>query len=350
MCLAGSATAQGFAGLGTDASGFALPDRDHIYEFPRDHGAHPAFRIEWWYLTATLSGADGKDYGVQWTLFRSALKPEEAAGWDSPQLWMAHAAATSATGHYVDERMARGGVGGAGVTAAPFVAWIDDWAMTSTAPPDKDALSRLSLSASGTDFAYDLTLQADGPLVFHGDRGYSVKSREGQASHYYSQPHYRVTGTLELPDGPVVVEGDGWLDREWSSQPLSEDQTGWDWFSLGFDDGTKLMAFRLRDAGNGFRSGTWITRHGQALPLADEQIVVTPLAETEINGRAVPTRWHVDITSRGVSVEVAALNPQSWMDTSFPYWEGPVRISGSHSGRGYLEMTGYAPEVEESED
>ena len=92
-------------------------------------------------------------------------------------------------------------------------------------------------------------LQAEGPLVLQGDRGYSVKSAGGQASHYYSQPFYRVTGRLDLPAGPVAVTGQAWLDREWSSQPLAADQTGWDWFSLSFDTGEKMMGFVLRDGG-----------------------------------------------------------------------------------------------------
>ena len=226
--LAAPLAAQGFAGLGTEAEGFAVPQRGHPLAFPEDHGAHPDYRIEWWYLTATLKGADGRDYGIQWTLFRSALTPESGAGWQIPQIWMGHAALTEPDAHHVAEKLARGGIGQAGVTAAPFHAWIDDWQMEATAP---DGIDDLRLTARGTDFAYDLNLVAEGPLVFHGDAGYSVKSRDGQASYYFSQPFYRVEGTLTLPSGPVSVTGTGWLDREWSSQPLAEDQSGWDWFS-----------------------------------------------------------------------------------------------------------------------
>ncbi|MEM9754833.1 MAG: lipocalin-like domain-containing protein, partial [Pseudomonadota bacterium] len=183
------AFAQGFAGLGTDAEGFALPDPDHTYSFPADHGAHPDFRIEWWYLTATLTGADGRDYGIQWTLFRSAMAPEDPEGWGAEQIWMGHAGLTTPDTHLSAERFARGGIGQGGVTADPFEAWIDDWSMRSTAETG-DALDALHLTARGADFSYDLALTAEGPLVFHGQDGYSVKSAEGQASHYYSQPFY----------------------------------------------------------------------------------------------------------------------------------------------------------------
>jgi predicted secreted hydrolase len=329
------AQGQGFAGLGADAGGtFATPSPDTGLQFPADHGAHPDYRIEWWYLTANLRGADGADYGLQWTLFRSALAPYDAAGWQSPQLWMGHAAVTTKDAHFVAERLARGGIGQAGVQAAPFAAWIDDWAM---AGPD---LSDLRLNASGTDFAYDVTLRAGGPLVLHGQAGYSVKSAAGQASHYYSQPFYDLDGTLSLPSGDVAVTGTAWLDREWSSQPLAADQTGWDWFSLSFDSGEKLMGFVLRGARD-YTSATWIGADGQATALADGAFSAQPLDMHRVAGRDVPVVWRVQLPARKVDVTVSALNPDAWMATSVPYWEGPVQVRGSHKGVGYLEMTGY---------
>lgn len=328
------ALAQGFAGLGTDAGGFAVPQPETVLQFPADHGAHPEFRIEWWYLTANLTGPDGAPLGLQWTLFRSALAPGEAAGWASPQLWMGHAAVTTATTHHVAERLARGGIGQAGVQAAPFAAWIDDWAMQGP------GLDNLRLTASGSDFAYDVQLTARGPLVLHGQQGYSVKSAAGQASHYYSQPFYEVSGTIRLPDGEIPVTGTAWLDREWSSQPLAADQTGWDWFSLSFDTGDKLMGFVLR-GGRDYTSATWISADGQATALPDGAFSAAPLARHAVAGREVPVRWRVQLPGRGVDVTVAALNPGAWMATSVPYWEGPVTLEGSHTGRGYLEMTGY---------
>jgi len=328
------AMAQGFAGLGTTAGDFANPSRDTVLQFPADHGAHPTFRIEWWYLTANLTGPDGVAYGLQWTLFRSALAPRDGQGWDTPQLWMGHAAVTTRDAHYVAERLARGGIGQAGVNVAPFAAWIDAWAMQG---PDFDTLR---LTASGTEFAYDVGLVAQGPLVLHGDRGYSVKSAAGQASHYYSQPFYQVAGTLTLPQGNVPVTGTAWLDREWSSQPLAADQTGWDWFSLSFDTGDKLMGFVLRGATD-YTAATWIAPDGDAVALPDGAFAAMPLETHAVAGREVPVQWRVQVPDRGVDVTISALNPDAWMATSVPYWEGPVTISGSHGGVGYLEMTGY---------
>ncbi len=336
LAMAAAALAQSFAGLGSDAEGFAMPQRGYVFDFPADHGAHPEFRIEWWYLTANLTGADGVEYGLQWTLFRSALEPEERAGWRSPQLWLGHAAVTTPDAHYLAERRARGGIGQAGVTADPFEAWIDEWRMAGA------DMRQMRLTARGADFAYDMRLEAQGPLIFHGQNGYSQKSASGRASYYYSQPFFEISGTLTLPQGPVQVTGRAWLDREWASQPLGASQVSWDWFSMAFDDGNRLMGFTLRDsAGPDYTAATWIEPDGTTTAFRDGAFSAEALSESSVAGRDVPTRWRARLPEKGVDVTVEAMNPQAWMATSIPYWEGPVRLSGSHAGRGYLEMTGY---------
>lgn len=328
--------AQGFAGLGTSADGFANPTPNPTFTFPEDHGPHTDYRIEWWYLTATLQDADGTDYGVQWTLFRSALAPDA-----TPQLFMGHAGLTTPTAHFSAERLGRGDIGQAGVTAQPFRAFIDDWQMESVASGG-DVLDALTLTARGQDFAYDIALTANGPLIFHGDAGYSVKSAQGQASYYYSQPFYEVSGTISLPTGPIPVTGTAWLDREWSSQPLSDDQSGWDWFSLQFPDGARLMAFALRDSTETpFTSATYIEPDGTTQAYGDGAITLTPMQVAEVEGRDISTEWRLQFPERQIDITTTAVNPQSWMDTSFPYWEGPISFTGTHDGRGYLEMTGY---------
>lgn len=337
--LASAALAQGFAGLGGDAGGYAAPERGTALTFPADHGPHPAFRIEWWYVTANLKDEDGRDYGAQWTLFRSALAPREGEGWASPQIWMGNAALTTPDTHYSAERLARGGIGQAGVKAEPFAAYIDEWRL---AAPDADGLDRLDMTAGGKDFRYELRLDANGPLILHGDRGYSVKSESGQASYYYSQPSYRVSGTLNLPGKNVAVTGTAWLDREWSSQSLAADQKGWDWFSLHFETGEKLMGFRLRHTGGrNFVSGTWIATDGTATPLEPNALKLTPQATAQVAGRTVPVLWRVELPARQLDVTVKAINDAAWVQGRFPYWEGPVRVTGSNQGAGYLEMTGY---------
>ena len=354
----------GFAGLGADAEGFARARPGTPLRFPEDHGAHSDFRIEWWYLTANLEDATGESLGVQWTLFRqAAMSPDERpepGPWVADQLWMGHMAVSSGQTHHVAERFARGHSGTtassraqSGVTTDPFQAWLDDWRLESrVTDTDRDALSRLKLVArdehDGAPFGYRLNLTAEGPLVFHGENGFSQKSADGQGSIYYSQPFYRVEGEVTLDGETRQVKGRAWLDREWSSQLLGPEQAGWDWFSLHLASGHKLMAFRLRgggEEGSDYLSGTWISPDGQATALAPDDLILTPLATSRIAERDMPTRWRLEMPSQALDLEIEAPHDERWMETSVAYWEGEVEVhdrqSGEPRGIGYLEMTGY---------
>lgn len=342
----------GLAVLARSAEGFAQARPGVALEFPRDHGAHPEYRIEWWYLTANLEDADGRPYGAQWTLFRFAVQPpgtwDSGAAWQSEQVFMAHMAITLPDRHVAFQRYARGGdhhgVVQAGATAEPFAAWLDDWRLASAGPE----WLPLELFARQDDYAVHLRLESDRPLVPQGERGFSQKHSAGGGSFYYSQPFLEVSGYLVLGDEVVKVSGQGWLDREWSSQFLAPDQGGWDWFALHLDSGEKLMLFRLRplDGGEDFRHGVLIAPDGGKQSLDPAQIHFDVLEETTVAGRRLPLLWRIDLPGIGRSLQVGALHPDQWMDVDFPYWEGAITVAGNgpeNTGRGYMELTGYEP-------
>ncbi|WP_422156475.1 iron ABC transporter permease [Vreelandella titanicae] len=355
----------GFAGLGQDADGFRHAEPNQPLSFPQEHAAHPDYRIEWWYLTANLEDADGEPLGLQWTLFRQALMPPnerpEPTPWAADQLWMAHMAISQGEQHQVAERFGRSHSQAslntpqdsqAGVMISPFYAWLDDWQLKANEEADSSDFNHLTLTAysgeGASRFGYRLELTAEGPLVLHGEQGFSQKAANGQGSMYYSQPFWQINGEVTINGETKTVSGRGWLDREWSSQLLDARQSGWDWFSIHLNDGHKLMAFQLRggSAQNAdYRSGTWITPQGDATPLASDDITLTPLATTAVAGRNVPTQWRLEIPSVGIDINIEAPHANRWMTTSVPYWEGEVvvndRASGEPLGEGYLEMTGY---------
>ena len=339
----GRALAQGFAGLDNSAKGFSAVVPGRSFAFPADHGPHPDFRIEWWYVTANLSDAAGNAYGAQWTLFRQALKPGvQQKEWANQQIWMGHAAVTRKDLHRFNEAFARGGVGQAGVEASPFHAWIDAWDMHGLDGMDSKTIAPLALNGSGAGFSYALRLDADRPLVLEGDAGYSRKSDQQQASYYYSQPFFKASGRLTVDDKPIDVTGRAWMDREWSSQPLAPGQRGWDWLSLHLKTGEKLMLYRIRQTdGRDTCSGNWISPDSTTEQIPTSGIKMIPGTLTDIGSRRLPTSWHIEVPAQRLSIDCAALNPQSWMATRFPYWEGPISCDGTHTGVGYLEMTGY---------
>jgi predicted secreted hydrolase len=254
---------------------------------------------------------------------------------------MGHAAVTRADTHRYSETFARGGVGQAGVETTPFRAWIDAWDMRGLDQMREETVAPLELDASGTDFSYALRLDADRPLVLQGNAGYSRKSERGQASYYFSQPYFKVSGHITIDDRPAEVTGLAWMDREWSSQPLASDQTGWDWLALHLPNNEKLMLYRLRQKdGHSDLYGNWIDPEGRSSEIASPDNSMTPTIFTDVEGRKVPTGWRIAIPAHGLSITTTPLNARSWMGTSFRYWEGPISFNGSHAGLGYLELTG----------
>jgi predicted secreted hydrolase len=343
--------AQELEALRDRGMGFAQVTPGKELVFPQDHGAHPDYRIEWWYLTANLSDRDGRIWGLQWTLFRQGLTPARIeTGWSSNQVWMAHAAITSPDGHFYEQRFARDGIGQAGVKSVRgdkgFNAWIDDWQWQSSGAELFPA--KLSFSIGERDVI--LLLEATGELVKNGVNGYSQKSEQGQASYYYSQPHIRVRGFVNQGLNKTYLNGQGWLDREWSSQSLADNQKGWDWFSLHLNDGHKLMVYQLRhEDGNHWLSGNWISPHGNSKTLGSDAIDLSfvdtrKVATGDDKSRKLPMEWHLALVEQNRSWRIKPLYDEQWLNTRFPYWEGVVLVedeSGKPSGIGYMELTGY---------
>jgi predicted secreted hydrolase len=268
---------------------------------------------------------------------------------------MAHAAITTPDGHFHEQRFARGGIGQAGVVrvgaesageADHFNAWIDDWELRSQDANLFPATLRFSIG----DRDIILLLESTGQLVTNGVDGYSQKSAQGQASYYYSQPHLRVRGFVNQGLDKTYLNGQGWMDREWSSQALAADQQGWDWFSLHLDDGHKLMVYQLRhDDGEHWLSGNWIDPQGGSEPLDRKAIDLSSTRRSRIatgidEARDLPMEWQLALVDHDRRWRIRPLYDAQWMATSIPYWEGVVLVedeSGSRSGVGYMELTGY---------
>ena len=343
----------GLAVLAQHADSYAQARPGQPMIFPRDHGAHPDYRIEWWYLTANLNDADGNNFGIQWTLFRLAVQPPDErepgdTGMDD-QVFMAHFAVSTEDDHMSFQRYARGGqdpdISRVGVTAEPFSAYLDDWALQSTS----SNWLPLEVKASQDETSMHLQLQSSKPLILQGDNGFSQKHPQGGGSFYYSQPFLKASGDLIVNGQNIPVSGEAWLDREWSSQFLQGSQVGWDWFSIHLANGEKLMIFQLREgqdesqAGN-FLHGSLISPDGGTISLDPAQIKIKVVQRIEVAGRALPLKWSMNLPQIQRSFEIETLHPDQWLEVDFPYWEGVIIVTGQgpqNSGRGYMELTGY---------
>lgn len=342
-----------FAVLTQHAESFKQAEPGLELTFPRDHGPHPAYRIEWWYLTANLSDTGGRPYGIQWTLFRFAVSPPGSddlrAKGKSDQIYMAHMAVTSPDDHVSFQRYARGDqvptLARAGVVDQPFSAWLDDWSMQSTGTE----WLPLDVKARQDGYSIKLQLKSEQPPVLQGEAGFSQKHPGGGGSFYYSHPFLEAHGELTVNGERIPVTGQAWLDREWGSQFLQTDQAGWDWFSLHLESGEKLVLFQLRQrttaiVQDNFRYGRLIAENGSTVRLDPDQIRLIVATETVVSGRLLPVKWLVDLPQIDRHFEVEALHPEQWMHVDFPYWEGVITVSGDGSGnrgRGYMELTGY---------
>jgi predicted secreted hydrolase len=320
----------------------------HTFTFPTDHGAHPDFRTEWWYVTGTVKTAKGKDLGFQITFFRTRprVDPRNPSKFAPRQILFAHAAVSdSSVGKLLhDQRAARSGFGIAEAKIGDADVRIKDWRFVRLAD------GRFSARIVARGFALNLMFKPTQQPLLQGVGGYSSKGPDPKsASYYYSVPQLATTGTITRGKSIETVTGRSWLDREWSSRYLGGATVGWDWTGLNFDDGAALMAFRIRgaDGRNLWAGGTFRRANGASVTLKPGDVRFTPTRtwRSKRTGAAYPVAQILTIklpegVKRLMLTPMFADQELDARSSGLPvYWEGLVRTEG---GRGYLELTGYA--------
>jgi predicted secreted hydrolase len=339
--------------LGLSLGAAEVPYREALpgyrYQFPRDYFEHPDFLTEWWYYTGNVRTEQGDRLGFELVFFRQGEErgvSDNRSSWRVTDLYLAHLALTDVGGKkYISkERLNRAGPGIAGASFAERRIWNGNW--SSTWEGEKQ-----TLQAVAEGIRLRLELQPLKPAVIHGVNGLSQKAEErGKASHYVSFTRLDVAGEIN----GRRVHGTAWMDHEWFTHALDKQQAGWDWFSLQLDDGADLMLLHLRRRDGSvdpYSTGTYVDRQGRARHLARADFTLEPLAFwTSPNSKArYPIRWRLRVPALGLALECAAALPNQELvgEHDGPsYWEGAVDYSGSASGTGYLEMTGYAKPME----
>jgi predicted secreted hydrolase len=332
----------------------AMADADYprvapgrVLHFPRDHGSHPEFRTEWWYVTGGVADAAGNHYGVQVTFFRNRPRVAEAnpSAFAPRELVFAHAALADPRHGRLrhDQRAARTGFGLAGAEVGTTRVWIDDWSL---ALVDGGYAAKIA----AREFALDLRFASGQPVLLHGEAGYSRKGPSArQASYYYSRPQLAVTGKLTVAGREIAVTGAAWLDHEWSSEVMASNAAGWDWTGINLADGGALMVFRMRDTTGGtlWAGGTLRAADGRVRAFVPDEVRFTPSRtwRSPRTGVAYPVAMVVGFPSEEFLLEPIMDDQEldSRASTGTIYWEGAVRAlqSGREAGRGYLELTGY---------
>lgn len=328
---------------------------DHIKEFvfPRDHGAHNEFKTEWWYFTGNLSALKQKnDFGFQFTIFRNNIAPESKAlnDWDIKNIFMGHLGLTDVANKqfYSFEKFERQAIDLAGITMQPYKIWLNHWYIKSLSK-SKDIFP-LEIFAMENGIGYQLVLEPLKDFVLQGDKGLSQKSaKKGNASYYYSFTRLKTSGKVFIEGTSYQVSGVSWMDREWSTSALGENQVGWDWFALHFDDATELMIYQLRnnkDEKDIFSSGVFIDKNSHKTKINYDEFELEPLEYFQKQDHKVPIKWKLIIAKLDLELIIKARLPEQMHDFAIPYWEGSVEISQNNNssvkkGLGYLEMTGY---------
>ena len=345
-------------GEGTwSASGFtyqmALPGRK--ITFPEDHYSHPSFKTEWWYYTGHLETESGARYGYQVTFFRFGLRDRQNGAKEKPafsELYMAHFALSdiNAKEFRYRERINRGYNGKAGAATDRYLVWNEDWKVEG----DQNNHT-IQVKDRGTEL--QLNLKSLKQPVLHGENGLSQKAAgEARASYYYSLTRMQSEGALTIDGKTEKVRGLSWMDHEFGSNQLGQDQVGWDWFSIQLDDRTELMLYLMRRKDgtvDPYSSGTLVKADGYTrhLKLNEYRVEVLGRWRSPGSGAEYPMRWRVTIPAEQIELEINPVFQNQELitnrSTRVTYWEGAVDVGGtsrgkSVSGSGYVEMTGYA--------
>jgi predicted secreted hydrolase len=356
--------ALGLAGAAALASDWRAASPDHPWDFPREHWSHRGFRVEWWYFTGHLETQDAprQRFGFQFTVFRVGILPQRPpldSPWAAENLLLGHAALSHLDRgeHRFSEVLYRAMPLLAGFSAypEPRIAWSrgpagtdQEWSLYF-----QDDAFRFRAEDAVRSIGFDLTARPVKPFVLQAPHGYSVKGKEpGAASLYYSFTRMNAGGTLSWDGERYPVTGVAWMDREWSSSQLGEDQAGWDWFSIQLDDGREIMLYimRRRDGAVDVRHATLVEENGVASYLSPEEWSVrsTGAWTSPKTGIRYPARWSLSIPAESLELaivpEIRDQENRSELPMGVHYWEGAVRVEGpdgARRGRGYVELTGY---------
>lgn len=305
-----------------------------------EDGVHGNVDIEWWYHYGWLEDEAGGEYAWISSFFRFRAK-DLAAGryfiYDLVDLKTGQADYRSRIGAEVFAKFA---VFGGQVQVPPPHEVIAGGPAEKAGDPlrlaygedtlERTAPGRYRLKARGVDL--ELTAAAP-PMAIDGTGLTGLERAEDM--HYYTIPRLEAKGAVR----GKKVKGLFWYDHQWGGYGLPT--IGWSWWGLQLEDGTAANATVLRDTKTGRLLRATLTHDDRALTLEAKPVEWWTSA-TQVR---YPVVW--ELSASGLRLRVEPMH----RDRECPIpgemksiWEGPVRVTGSHRGRGFQELVGYAIE------
>lgn len=342
------------AGTSVAQSPYRVAVPGYRFEFPRDYFDHREYQTEWWYYTGNLRAENGQRFGFELTFFREGVSRDAAktGTWEIQDVYVAHLALSDLDGKrfYHTERTNRAGPGIAGIDAKQEHIWNGNWTVRWSGEDQ-------ALEAVDERFGLSLRLHLEKRPVIHGENGVSQKAAgAGRASYYISLTRLKANGTIQAGGKSYTVSGLAWMDHEFFTNQLEQDQVGWDWLSVQLGDDTELMLYRIRRADGSvdpYSAGTFVEASGHTVHLRKEDFALTPngaVWKSPATGAVYPVAWRIVVPKLEIELEATtALESQEIAGQSGvvpKYWEGAIALKGqrgkaSVAGVGYLEMTGY---------
>lgn len=325
-------------------------------DLPRDLWAHDAVQTEWWYYTGHLVTDSGRKLGFEWVFFkrrtdldRFAVVPLRLIG--NPY-YFAHFAITdheARTFRYAHRKSSNGLLDQpARASRTHYYLNIGDWSA-------RESHGMHHLRASLDDGAtFEIALRPAKPVVLNGEGGVSFKDA-GEASRYFAFTRMEAEGDILIGGKPEHFTGSAWMDREFGTWTPTENQKGWDWFSIQLDNGGELMCYQLRD-GDGrvspYSSGSHVDADGGCTRLSAKDFEIKPIGvwKSSKTGAEYPSVWTISVPKLGIEVRVEPVIPDQELDTRgttmIVYWEGACTVTGRMrgervSGNAYVELVGY---------
>lgn len=325
-------------------------------QLPRDLYAHDEAQTEWWYYTGHLRTSSGRQFGFELVFFKRRTDLDRFGVMPlrllANPLHLAHFAITDESRgrfRYAHRRSANGAFDlPARASTTSYYLKLGNWSV-------REAHGAHILRATiGSDVIFEASLKPQKPVVLNGQGGVSFKDH-GEASRYFSYTRMEAEGDLTWHGATEHFTGSAWMDREFGTWRPTENQKGWDWFSIQLDNGEELMVYHIRDSRgrpSAFSSGTFVDQSGGHTRLADEdfQLSTTDYWRSPHNGTTYPSGWKLRVPRLQIDLQVTPVLKDQELDTRgttmIVYWEGSCRVEGTRAGqslagRAYVELVGY---------